>query len=367
MASRKKLGYWGVEFTEFKDFGKENLVCAIGTDISAYSPLVSILFPFSYSPPNGTSSNSIVFGSNTEVDYGVVIVSPQFLAQSSVDCSQDVAATCGEAENSSVSCETQPLNITTRHDITNLCNTSTILHESATQDKLRRINTTECLAAYSTLSNPSSNYGNVLVVTQDQPLFTNNTILLAFHHMTYSSVLSGHGWTCGPDDPLPGHSTCDIPNLILNADIWTLGPSLLPITSNSTSLASYERWQIDHCLVETLLSQPMCKLQYSRLMMLCIVIASSVEFVCILFIAVTMTKPVLSTVKDAVTSFEERIDAVTSNRNFIHRNSAWKSKEGLLILGSEVEGKPRNLWWFQGVSLPLWFTTLFLYVPPPLP
>lgn len=290
----------------------------------------------------------------------MVITSPQFLTQSSVDCSQDVAATCGEANNQARSCETHPLSFNASQDSSNLCNTSMNLHENANLNKLQRLNTTECLTAYSTLSNPSSNYGNVLVVTQNQPLYTNNTILLAFNHMTYSSVLSGHGWTCGPDDPLPGQSTCDIPNLILNADIWTLGPSLLPTTSNSTSLASYERWNIDYCLTETLQFQPMCKLQYNRLILLCIIIASAVKFVCILFIATTMTKPVLSTVKDAVTSFRGRTDVVTSNRNFIHRNSAWKSKDGLLILEPEVEGKLRNLRWFHGASLPLWFAALFL-------
>ncbi|CAD6447443.1 86264bf5-c589-40d8-a074-f67d65727c7b [Sclerotinia trifoliorum] len=305
-------------------------------------------------------SNSMVFASNLEVDYDVVIVSPHFLVQSTVDCSQDVAATCSEIDNHPISCETHPLNFTTSKDSSDLCNTSIVLHESATQNKLRRLNTTDCLTAYSTLSNPSSNYGNVLVVTKNQPLFTNNTILLAFHHMTYSSVLSGHGWTCGPEDPLPGHSMCDISNLILNADIWTLGPSQLPITSNSTSLESYERWEIDHCLAETLPDQPMCKLQYSRLILLCIIIASAVKFICILFIAASMNQTVLSTVKDAVTSFQGRTDAVTSNRNFIHRNSAWKSKDGLLILEPEVEGRPRNLRWFHGASLPLWIATLFL-------
>ncbi|RAL64207.1 hypothetical protein DID88_002099 [Monilinia fructigena] len=73
-----------------------------------------------------------------------------------------------------------------------------------------------------------------------------------------------------------------------------------------------------------------------------------------------MTKPVLSTVKDAVNSFQGRTDAVTSNRNFIHRNSAWKSKDGLLILEPEVEGRIRSFRWFHGASLPLWISTLFL-------
>ncbi|TGO62518.1 hypothetical protein BCON_0019g00540 [Botryotinia convoluta] len=305
-------------------------------------------------------ANSAVFESNLDVNYDVVVVSPEFLAQSSVDCLQDVAATCMEIDGHPRSCETRPLNYTTSQESSDLCNTSTVLHGSANQNKLQRLNTTECLTAYSTASNPASNYGNLLVVTQKQPLFTNNTVLLAFRHMSYSSVLSGHGWTCGPDDALPGQNTCDIPNLILNADIWTLGPSMLPTTTNSTSLASYERWDIDHCLVETLPVQPMCKLQYSRLTILCIIIALVVKFICILFIAITMIKPVLSTVKDAVTSFQDRTDMVTSNRNFIHRNSAWKSKDGLLILEPEVEGRPRNLRWFHGASLPLWSTTLFL-------
>ncbi|KAF7879848.1 uncharacterized protein EAF02_008018 [Botrytis sinoallii] len=305
-------------------------------------------------------ANSAVFESNLEVNYDVVVVSPEFLAQSSVDCLQDVAATCTEIDGHPRSCETHPLNFTTSQKSSDLCNTSTILHERANQNKLQRLNTTECLTAYSTASNPASNFGNLLVVTQKQPLFTNNTILLAFHHISYSSVLSGHGWTCGPDDPLPGQNTCDIPNLILNADIWTLGPSMLPTTTKSTSLASYERWNIDHCLVESLPVQPMCKLQYSRSIILCIIIALAVKFICILFIAITMTKPVLSTVKDAVTSFQDRTDMVTSNRNFIHRNSAWKSKDGLLILEPEVEGRPRNLRWFHGASLPLWAATLFL-------
>ncbi|QSZ31379.1 hypothetical protein DSL72_000944 [Monilinia vaccinii-corymbosi] len=56
-----------------------------------------------------------------------------------------------------------------------------------------------------------------------------------------------------------------------------------------------------------------------------------------------MTESVLSTVKDVVSSFQGRTDAVTSTRNFIPRNSAWKSKDGLLILEPKVEGKPRNL------------------------
>lgn len=289
-----------------------------------------------------------------------MIASPEFLTQPSVDCSQDVAAICLERDNNTRSCETHPLSVTTPQDTTNLCNTSTILHEGFLQNKLLRLDTTECLTAYSTPTNPSLNYGNLLVVTKNQPLFTNNTVLLAFHHMTYSSVLSGHGWTCGPDDPLPGQSTCDIPNLILNADIWTLGPSLLPTVSNSTSLASYERWQIDYCLAAALPFQPTCKLQHSRLIILCIFLALAVKFICILFIAITMTEPVISTVKDAVSSFQGRTDAVTSNRNFIHRNSAWKSKDGLLILEPEVEGITRNFRWFHGASLPLWIATLFL-------
>ena len=319
-----------------------------------------VWFPSRKPVADDSSANSAVFESSLEVNYDVVVVSPEFLAQSSVDCLQDVAATCTEIDGHPRSCETHPLNFTTSQESSDLCNTSTVLHESANQNKLQRLNTTECLTAYSTASNPTSNYGNLLVVTQKQPLFTNNTILLAFHHMSYSSVLSGHGWTCGPDDPLPGQNTCDIPNLILNADIWTLGPSMLPTTTNSTSLASYERWDIDHCLVETLPVQPMCRLQCSRLIILCIIIALAVKFICILVIATTMTKPVLSTVKDAVTSFHDRTDMVTSNRNFVHRNSAWKSKDGLLILEPEVEGRPRNLRWFHGASLPLWSTTLFL-------
>ncbi|KAA8572084.1 hypothetical protein EYC84_002009 [Monilinia fructicola] len=225
-------------------------------------------------------SNSVIYGSNPEVDYDVVIASPEFLTQPSVDCSQDVAAICLERDNNTRSCETHPLSVTTPQDTTNLCNTSTILHEGFLQNKLLRLDTTECLTAYSTPTNPSLNYGNLLVVTKNQPLFTNNTVLLAFHHMTYSSVLSGHGWTCGPDDPLPGQT-------------------------------------------------------------------------------ITMTEPVISTVKDAVSSFQGRTDAVTSNRNFIHRNSAWKSKDGLLILEPEVEGITRNFRWFHGASLPLWIATLF--------
>lgn len=294
------------------------------------------------------------------MNYDVVIAGQQFLNQPSVNCSQDVAATCTETDDKYRSCETHPLNSNSVQGTSSLCSTSKVLHESATQDKLQRLNAMECLTAYSTLSSPASSYGNVLVITNGQPLFTNNTIMLAFHHISYSSVLRGHGWTCGPDDPLPGQTNCDIPNLILNADIWTLGPSLLPTTSTSTSLASYERWNIDYCLAETLTFQPMCRLQYSRVLILCIIIACAVKFICILYIAFTMTRPVLSTVKDAVASFRGRIDIVTSNRNFMHRDSAWKSRDGLLILDPEVEGQPRNFRWFHGASLRLWLATLFL-------
>ncbi|PQE19793.1 Acyl- sterol acyltransferase protein [Rutstroemia sp. NJR-2017a WRK4] len=309
--------------------------------------------------------NSIVFTASPMLDYDVVIATPLFLNNTAVDCSQDVSASCTSTDGSPTSCSTQPLNSFSPQYTTNLCDTATSLHHNFTQNQLHHLNTTECLTAYSTLSNPSSNYANLLVITKTQPLTTNNSILLAFHHLQYTSVLtSPHTWTCGPDDPLPGQNTCDIPNLILNADIWTLGPPLLPIfppsTSTSLQQTPSQRWEIDYCLASPLPSTPLCELQYSRLITLIQIACTGIKFLALLIITFGFgSTTVLANVADAVASFRERSDAVTSHRNFIHRNSAWKSRDGLLILEPEVEGKERKLRWFHGASLPLWVGGLF--------
>ncbi|KAM3068658.1 hypothetical protein ACMFMG_011181 [Clarireedia jacksonii] len=309
--------------------------------------------------------NSIVFTASPTLDYDVVIATPLFLNNKAVDCSQDVSASCTSIGSTPTVCSTQPLNSSSPHYTTNLCNTATSLHHNFTANQLHRLNTTECLTTYSTLSNPSSNYANLLVITKTQPLTTNNSILLAFHHLQYTSMLtSAHTWTCGPDDPLPGQKACDIPNLILNADIWTLGPPLLPISPNSTSTsliqAPSQRWEIDYCLAAALPSTPLCELQYSRFITLILIASTGIKFLALIVITFSLSStPVLSHIADAVFSFRERSDAVTSHRNFIHRNSAWKSKDGLLILEPEVEGKERKLRWFHAASLPLWLGALF--------
>ncbi|PQE16471.1 Acyl- sterol acyltransferase protein [Rutstroemia sp. NJR-2017a BBW] len=309
--------------------------------------------------------NSIVFTASPMLDYDVVIATPLFLNNTTVDCSQDVSASCTSTDGSPTVCSTQPLNSSSPQYTTNLCNTATSLHHNFTQNQLHHLNTTECLTAYSTLSNPSSNYANLLVITKTQPLTTNNSILLAFHHLQYTSVLtSPHTWTCGPDDPLPGQNTCDIPNLILNSDIWTLGPPLLPISPPSTSTSLQQtpsqRWEIDYCLASPLPSTPLCELQYSRLITLIQIACTGIKFLAMLIITFGFgSTTVLANVADAVASFRERSDAVTSHRNLIHRNSAWKSRDGLLILEPEVEGKERKLRWFHGASLPLWVGGLF--------
>lgn len=300
------------------------------------------------------------------------MVTPDFFESHTVNCSQ----------NSSVSWTSEgiPLNIqitplsytslptnsyTTSNDNwsqADTCSTANRLLANATEGSLQRLSNEECINAYGPGDKLMSHRGNVLAVTKKlSPGSANSTVLLNFRYETFVSNYTGDNWVCDPTYINTIDRKCDWKALAKKANSsWYLGAIRAVDQDQPWGFPSAERWPIDYCLSQTTELGGRCKLQYSSIIMICVLIANMVKFSVIYYFLRTSAEPVLATIGDGIASFLERPDPFTAKRPFLNRNAARNYRKASESKSVKYQNPIHTLRWWRAPSLPRWTITLSL-------
>ncbi|CAL3970661.1 unnamed protein product [Diplocarpon coronariae] len=311
--------------------------------------------------------NSAVFTTTQRLDYNVYVVTPKFLTNSTVDCSQNVGK--GFISTASDYDTSKPLNNTFWSSYSNrsepsgtwwtqdMCNISRTLQESSSKNSLVRMDNEACIKAYGPGNSLMAGYANLLAVTKEQPAGLNNTILIAFKYESFVSNYTGERWVCDPQYLIDNNYKCNYRELADDSTNWSLG-SIGSAPGNEFRLRASEKWAIDYCLAEPTDLTGHCLLQYSLVIMLCVLVANSVKLTCIVYVLTIHLDPVLATIGDAISSFLEMPDPVTAGRPFLSRGQAldFKMADG----GRPQPYQPAKLRWWQAPTWKRWLVTLFL-------
>jgi hypothetical protein len=230
---------------------------------------------------------------------------------------------------------------------------------NATGNLMTRLSNAECISTYGTTSTKLSKWGHVLAVTKARPESSNATVLLQFNYQNYMSNYTGNNWVCGPHNLIENNYKCYPKSLALAADSWTLG-ILNGSEANPYLLAETEQYEIDYCLALKTDVGGKCLLQYSMVIMTCVIIANAFKLACIFWVVKTSHEPVLATIGDGISSFLERPDRITVERPFLTRHKARRFKPLSTRLSKVWRIKETKHRWWKGPSKARWFITLSL-------
>ena len=318
--------------------------------------------------------NSAVFSTTERLDYEVFVVTPSFFRASTTNCSQNASIYSSTALQTTTYYR-QPLGNSSgyQYDPTyetsyagedpwyhaDVCSTANLLLGNATKNLLTLLGNEYCIEAYGRGNDYMKGYGNLLVVTKAQPKSTNDTVLMQFKYGYYVTNYTGNNWVCDPNYLLDNNYRCNYKEIAANADSWTMGPISMS-SKDPYAIVPTEQWSIDYCLAQPLGFNGMCQLQYSLVIMICVLAANVVKFSIILFILGTQLEPVLATIGDGIATFLETPDPFTVGNPFLSRNEARNYKK--IIKGRPVQWKnPRfALRWWQAPSWMRWVITLSL-------
>ncbi|CZR67199.1 uncharacterized protein PAC_17098 [Phialocephala subalpina] len=318
--------------------------------------------------------NSAVFTTTQQLDYNAYIVTPNFLTNGTVDCSQNATVLYGSYNTATWYDDRWPLyftslpgygnytNAATSNDYwyqTDVCNISKALRANYTQGGLTRLDNEACIKTYGQGDDKLQGYGNVLVVTKEQPASTNNTILMQLRFEEFISNYTGNNWVCDPAYLIANNYNCKYKTIAADADQWTLG-SYHSDPSNEFALKAGDQWDIDYCLAQPSNLAGVCQLQYSLVIMIIVLIANSIKFSCILFLLLTHLEPILATIGDGIASFLNKPDRITAFRPFLDRSHARNFRR--LPPKKPVRYFPpkrARIWW-HAPSPCRWFLTLSL-------
>jgi hypothetical protein len=101
-------------------------------------------------------------------------------------------------------------------------------------------------------------------------------------------------------------------------------------------------------------------LQYSAVIMICILIANGIKLTCMILVLKLNFEPVLATIGDGIASFLERTDATTIERPFMSRNDAKKFKPLAPRTPKRWQKGEVNHRWWKAPSRTRWMITLIL-------
>ena len=311
------------------------------------------------------------------------MVTPDFFGHNTVDCSQNVSAHwLYDGTMQPANLMYTPLEYTTlpgQVDDTSasdwsqsdICSNANALLANATQGNLQRLSNEECINTYGPDNSQLSHRGNLLAVTKGQPANNaNGTILLTFRYEVLVTEFTGNNWVCDPtylNDLDKVDPTCDWQELAQTANSsWYLGEYLNPSSNtvasseNPPKYGSGERWEIDYCLSQQTELGGQCMLQYSLVIMICVLVANSIKFACIFFFLHTSGEPVLATIGDGISTFLERPDTTTAGRPFLNRQQARKFSKLPASSLVEYHNQTKPLRWWHGPSKARWSITLSL-------
>lgn len=332
--------------------------------------------------------NSAIFTTTQKLDYYVYLVTPNFFKNSTIDCTQPVSQSSNSVAmvhyvNAAPVFQANRLgplsseNVTyeATHDSSQVgkyagmatdnsspCLIASQLFRNFTTDRLVRLSNEDCINSYGKGNSLMKDYGNVLVVTKDQPPNSNASVLLEFEYSTYVSNYTGNVWVCGPEYLLAHNYQCNYKDLALTASSWSLG-KINASVSDEFQIAATPEYEIDYCLSSPTDIGGKCQLQYSLVIMICVILANIIKFACIIALLWTQKEPVLATIGDGIATFLERPDPTTIERPFLSRNKARNFRMAATRQPVRWKGSKRVLRWWQAPSLVRWSITLILQVP----
>lgn len=138
----------------------------------------------------------------------------------------------------------------------------------------------------------------------------------------------------------------------------------------NTALANTDSWAIEGASVQYCLSQNVdekCSLQFSRDIMILVIICNLVKFICMILVVLNSKEPVLITIGDAISSFLDIRDQTTLDMcvatKWDIRKGYWEaSNEGLVRGMAYRTWNPHRHHWFRATSIGRWVICIFLYV-----
>jgi len=322
--------------------------------------------------------NSAVFTTTQKLDYQVLVVTPDFFNHPAVDCTQNVTLSYEQATNFynaysiyTPDYERTPLEFNSLPGANisssnywyqaDACSTANALLTNATQGKLQRLTNEQCIQEYGAGDGAMKDRGNLLVVTKERPSFSNATILLNFRFETFVSNFTGNNWVCNPTMLNANGYSCDYKSLAQASTTtdWTLG-DFVPDPANPYHFADNDQWPIDYCLSQQTDLGGTCLLQYSLIIMICVLIANSIKFGVIFFFLRTSFEPILATIGDGISTFLERPDTTTIDRPFLDRKEARNFNPNSKTTPVVWQPPRKPLRWWHAPSLPRWTITLTL-------
>jgi hypothetical protein len=240
------------------------------------------------------------------------------------------------------------------------CNLSNYLLANSSQNLLTRLGNADCINAYGPGNKRLSKWGNVIAVAKEQPPNSNNTILYDFRHEMYVSNYTGNSWACSNEYLIANNYDCKYNDLAANSSSWTLGPINSSDADPWRLVPSSGQYPIDYCWSKPTDLGGMCQLQYSLIIMICVLIANAFKFPCIVFVLSTHFEPVLATIGDGIASFLEIPDKWTAKRPFLNRNQARKYRLAWEQTPGQWQSPKWKLRWWHASSRPRWIITLTL-------
>jgi hypothetical protein len=136
---------------------------------------------------------------------------------------------------------------------------------------------------------------------------------------------------------------------------WSLAPIRGNANDSTRVSNSTNQYPIDYCLANKADFGGQCQLQYSVIIMFCVILANIVKLACMTTVLITQHEPVMATVGDCIASFLETPDETTVQTPFLSRIEAqkfddrtprlliWRSiKSGTLVGNHSLRGKPRR-------------------------
>ncbi|CAG8949656.1 hypothetical protein HYFRA_00007890 [Hymenoscyphus fraxineus] len=353
--------------------------------------------------------NSAVLTKTQSLDYNVFVVKPWIFSTSSVDCSASISkvydktissgwegdiyqnfslfgiGSLGSRTHLQIEADGRIFNSTRNTTVAptgwyqdRLCDESNGMLQKAKESQLIRLNNDECINTYGVPASKFSTWGSVILVTKPDPppnIFvanqTNHTItaeqinpalnasqfnrtliesqtnlsmLLHFRYQTYVSKYTGNNWVCGPAHLLNNSYVCDYRNVSADAGNWTIGAMNANPAAKFGILRSKE-WPIDYCLAERTGLGGECQLQYSSVVMICVIVSNTVILICMVTLLSTQDEPLLATIGDGIASFLQDPDKFTEKIPFLTRNEAkefHKFQERMSSQGVALKNTPRR-------------------------
>ena len=220
----------------------------------------------------GNRYNSVLFATRSATDYGVILVSPQFL------------------EGGPWSKETW----------FGYLGANQIIYMQNNINSLQRLGNAACIQAYS--GELISDWGDVLVVSSQ----TNHTETIFNVFTSYLDKPHSGPWQCMSQSV--GATSCDLNSLAATANTWQLPSQIFYNSTEGLSRTDGQNVPVQYCLAKSV--KPACSVGVSFPILVVVIVCNSIKVICLLLALLTKFQP-LVTVGDAIASFMARPDDST--------------------------------------------------------